>query len=141
MPPTVQTARPAHLTLVALVLIFWHLTLALDYLNLRFVLHPEAPEIMSLLPFQALWAHVAWAMTVWLGLAGALFLIWRDDAAVLLLFAAAVAVVALLAGLMPAMDIAELGELPLAGLIPALVVVPLAGWLYARSLKRAGVLH
>ncbi|MCC5999771.1 MAG: hypothetical protein JJU19_02775 [Pararhodobacter sp.] len=141
MPHPVTTARPAHLTFVALVLIVWHAALAADYLNLRFALVPDAPQVMSLLPFQAIWAHVAWAMTVWLGLAGALFLLWRDDAAVLLLFTAAVTMVVALAGLAGIVALPALAEMPLAALVPALVIVPLGGCLYARGLKRAAVLH
>lgn len=133
--------RPPHLTAVALVVILWHATLAADYLNLRFALAEGWPSVMALFPIGPLWVDVAWAMGVWLGLAGALFLMLRDDAAVLLLFAAATAMLAAMGGLATMLSPEALMAMPMAALIPLLVLMPLVGWLYARGLKRRGALR
>ena len=141
MPQALQTARPGHLTLVALILVIFYAALAADYLNDRFVMLPEAPDLLAKLPYDVLWAQVAWSLTVWLGLAGALFLAWRDDAAVLILFATAVTGLAAMIKVALALPLDTLTEMPLVALVPAAVVVPLLGWVYARRLKRAGVLY
>ena len=132
--------RPAHLSAVALILILWHGVLAADYLNERFALVADMPGVMALFPIGPLWAEVAWALGVWLGLAGALFLLFRDDAAVLLMFGAAVAMLAAMGALWSMLTPEALLAWPLAALIPPLVLLPLAGWLYARGLKRRGLL-
>ncbi|MCC5989806.1 MAG: hypothetical protein JJT95_19225 [Pararhodobacter sp.] len=139
--PAAAPLRPAHLSAVALFLILWHGVLAGDYLNTRFELAEDVQGVMALLPVGPLWSEVGWAMSVWLGLAGALFLLFRDDAAVLLLFAAAVAMLVALGGLWGVLAPEALTGWPLAALLPALALVPLAGWLYARGLKRRGLLH
>ena len=132
----IASDRPSHLSFVALILILWHGALAADYLNLRFAFAPEMPSILSLFPLGPLWAEIAWGAAVLLGLAGSLFLIVRDDAAVLILFAAAVAVLVALAGLWGLVPLELLLAPPLLAVIPVLVLAPLVGWLYARMLKR-----
>ncbi|KPQ06435.1 MAG: hypothetical protein HLUCCA12_10615 [Rhodobacteraceae bacterium HLUCCA12] len=141
----VVSARPWHLLPVALCLVLWHGVLALDYVNARFDLYPEFPGLMAGLPLTALWLKVVWGMAVWLGLLGAVFLVWGDDAAVLLLFAAAVAMLAAMIGLGPLEAPAALSGVAATAPWPlapaALVAVPLLGWIYARGLKRRGRLH
>lgn len=135
---------PSHLFPVALLLLLWHGVLAADYVIDRFALgSADWPALMAALPLDALWLRVVWALGVWLGLAAAFFLALRDDASVLLFFAAAGAEAALVAGLMSAGAAApDLPlPLPLNALLAALVLVPLLGWIYARALNRAGALH
>lgn len=144
--PHALSPRPWHLLPVALVLVLWHGALAFDYLNLRFGLFTAAaPTLMADLPLEALWLKVAWAMAVWLGFLAALFLLISDDASVLLMFAAAVAMLLTLAGIAGETGAAAisgpLGALGWPGLAAGLALVPLLGWLYARWLKRQGVLH
>ena len=143
--PHALTPRPWHLLPVALLLVLWHGALAFDYLNLRFALFAGIPPLFPALPLEAMWMKVVWAMAVWLGLLGAVFLLLSDDASVLLLFAAAASMLAALAGVMTgAAPVAVTGVLAAVGwpgLAVALALVPLAGWLYARGQKRRGVLH
>lgn len=137
--------RPWHLLPVALLLVLWHAALGFDYLNERFHLVADAPALMAALPLDALWLKVVWAMAVWLGLLGAVFLLLADDASVLLIFAAAVAMLAVLGAFAAAgVTVALAGPLAVPGwhgMVAALALVPTLGWLYARGQKRRGVLH
>jgi len=127
------TPAPAHLVPVALILLIWHGLLGADYVIARFGLgQADWPALMATLPLGAIWLQVAWGLGVWLGVAAALFLALKDDASVLLFFAAAMAEVVLAVPLF--------GAVPPA-LLAALVLVPLAGWFYARALNRRGALH
>jgi len=139
------SARPWHLLPVALLLVLWHGALGFDYLNARFDLFAASPVLMEALPLSALWLKVVWGMAVWLGLLGAFFLLFGDDASVLLLFAAAVLMLAALAGIvLGGVPVVLAGPLALPGwygLAAGLALVPLLGWLYARWQKRQGVLH
>ena len=143
--PHALSARSWHFLPVALLLVLWHGALAFDYLNLWFDLFAPAPAVMPALPLEALWLKVGWAMAVWLGFLAALFLLISDDASVLLMFAAAVAMLLTLAGIAGETGAAAisgpLGALGWPGLAGGLALVPLLGWLYARWLKRQGVLH
>ncbi|MFN3953186.1 MAG: hypothetical protein ACK4LQ_01950 [Pararhodobacter sp.] len=144
--PQSLSARPWHLSLVAVMLVLWHAALALDYVNLRFSLGLDLPQLLALLPLDALWARVAFTMAVWLGLAGAVFMLFGDDAAVLLLFAAALgALIGLAGGGLPGGLALVPVVVPVAGAlqvpVAVLVLVPALGWFYARALKRAGALH
>jgi len=143
--PHALSARPWHLLPVALLLVLWYGAIALEYLNQRFGLFTAAPELVSTLPLEALWLKVVWAMAVWLGLLGAVFLLIRDDASVLLIFAAAVSMLATLGGIVSGGAVVvvtgPLAGLGWPGLAIGLALVPLLGWLYARWLKRRGALH
>ncbi|MCA0204486.1 hypothetical protein [Pararhodobacter sp.] len=133
---------PSHLLPVALILLVWHGLLAADYVIERFALGAEGwPALMALMPLDALWLQVTWALGVWLGLVAALFLMLKDDASVLLFFFATAFQVAMAAGVFLAAPPVLLLPLPLAVVLPVLVVFPLFGWLYARSLNRRGCLH
>jgi hypothetical protein len=134
------TPAPSHLLPVALVLLIWNGLLGADYAITRFDLgQPDWPALMAAMPLDALWLKVAWALGTWLGFAAAFFLALRDNASVLLFFASAVAFIAAAAGTyaIPAAGVA----LPLTPILAALVLVPLLGWLYARTQNRRGVLH
>ncbi|MFN4101002.1 MAG: hypothetical protein ACK4GT_14630, partial [Pararhodobacter sp.] len=77
--PYALSARPWHLLPVAVLLVLWHGALAFDYINLRFGLFADVNALLPTLPTDALWISVVWAMAVWLGLLGALFLLISDD--------------------------------------------------------------
>jgi hypothetical protein len=126
------------LRVIATLLVIWHAGLALDYLNLRLEWDAALPSLTGALMLPQLWATVGWGLAVWLGLAGSLFVAARDDAGVLLLFAAGVG-----AALGAAGDVLAGGTGPLLGLprpvvLAVLVAVPLAGWLYARARHASG---
>jgi hypothetical protein len=137
--PRSEPAFPAPmLRLIATLLLIWHLALALDYLNARFLWDPSLPSLTAALMLPQVWATVGWGLAIWLGLAASAFVAARDDAGVLMLFAAAVG--AALAG---AGDLMAGGVQPIAGLprwaaLAVLVAVPLAGWLYARARHASG---
>jgi CHASE2 domain-containing sensor protein len=137
---TRSSPAPSHLVPLALVLLIWHGVLVADYVIERFDLgQPNWPALMAALPLDTLWLKVAWALGTWLGFGAAFFLMLRDNASVLLFFAAAVAFGATAIGTyaIPAAGVA----LPLAPILAALVLVPALGWIYARTLNRRGVLH
>lgn len=141
MPATATPARDPLLALAALVLVIWHILLAADYVNAKFLLVEGQPELTAHLLLPQLWATVGWGMAVWLGLLGALFLIWRDDASVLLLFAAGLAAAVAVAGDVLAGGESALLGLPRVALWVLVIAVPALGWLFARSRKAAGVLN
>lgn len=135
-----STQAPAHLIPLALLLLAWHGLLSADYVVQRFALGTEAtPALMRFVPLDALWLKVVWALSVWLGLVAALFLLLRDNASVLLFFAAAACAAAAAVGLYDAPAPGLI--VPLQALLAAMVVIPLFGWIYARALNRADVLH
>ena len=135
-----STPAPSHLIPLALLLLAFHGVLAADYVVQRFALGAEAtPALMRFVPLDALWLKVVWAMAVWLGLVAAIFLMLRDNASVLLFFAAGVCALAAAVGLFAASAPGLM--VPLPALLAAMVVIPLFGWLYARALNRADVLH
>lgn len=131
---------PSHMVPLALFWLIWHGVLGADYVIERFDLgQPGWPALMAVLPLDALWLKLAWALGTWLGFGAAFFLMVRDNASVLLFFASAVAFATVAAGTwaIPAAGVA----LPLAPILGALILVPLLGWVYARTLNRRGVLH
>ena len=94
-------SAPASLVPLALLLLIFHGLLGADYVIERFALGGESwPGLMRLLPLGALWLQVVWALGVWLGVAAAFFLTIRDNASVLLFFAATLAQGALSATLL-----------------------------------------
>jgi hypothetical protein len=138
-----QDLSPAPmLPLVTGILLVWHLALGADYLNARLDWLAGAPQVTLALALPQIWASVAWGLAVWLGLAASVFLIFRDDAAVLLLFAAAVS--ALVAGVGDVLATGtSLGAddilgLPRLAVLAALVVVPVVGWIYTRARHASG---
>jgi hypothetical protein len=138
MAQTQTPPRDPVLPLMTAALLLWHLALGADYLNARFDLVPNVPELTSALVLPQLWATVAWGLAVWLGLAASLFLVFRDDASVLLLFAAAVSAVVSGAGDLMAGGSGDLLSLPRLGVLAALVLVPLIGWIYTRARHASG---
>lgn len=138
MAQSTDLPRAPMLPLMTVLLLLWHLALGADYLNARFDLAAEVPQLSAALVLPQLWAIVAWGLAVWLGLAASLFLMFRDDAAVLLLFAAAVAAVVSVAGDVVAGGAGDLLGLPRLLVLGALVVVPLIGWIYTRARHASG---
>jgi hypothetical protein len=138
MPQTTPPPRAPLLPLISFALMLWHLALGADYLNGRFALTADAPQLMAALVLPQLWAIVAWGLAVWLGLAAAVFLLFRDDAAVLLLFAAAVSALVAGVGDVLAGGAGDLLGLPRLAVLAALVVVPLLGWIYTRARHASG---
>lgn len=138
----IQTPPPFHLLPVALALLLWQGLLAADYTITRYAMGEDGwPALMALVPMDALWLRVIWALGVWLGFGAAFFLVLRDNASVLLFFAAAVAFAVAGAGMIQTAPPVLLLPLPLPAIVATLVLLPLAGWLYARGLNRRGVLR
>lgn len=138
--PRSRTPAPSHLLPLAVLLLVWFGALAADYAAERFAIADgDWPGLMRVMPLDPLWLRLCWALGVWLGFAAAVFLALRDNASVLLFFAAAASWVAVAAGVwtIPAAGVA----LPVRPVLAALIAVPALGWLYARSLNRAGALH
>jgi hypothetical protein len=138
MPQTLDPPRDPLLPLMTVVLVLWHLALGADYLNARLGVMADLPQLTAALVLPQLWATVAWGLAVWLGLAGALFVMFRDDASVLLLFAAAVAAAVGGAGDVLAGGAGLLLGLPRMAVLAALVAVPLIGWIYTRARHASG---
>jgi len=138
MPDPSRPALAPMLMPVTLGLLLWHLLLGADYVNARLAIDPGLPQLTLALELHTLWALVGWALAVWLGLGAALFMLWRDDASVLLLFAAAVSAGLAVAGDVLAGGAGALLGLPRVAVLAALVVVPMAGWLYARARHASG---
>ena len=137
--PRPAPAFPAPmLPLIAALLVIWHLGLAADYLNVRFLWAADLPGVTGALALPQLWATVGWGLAVWLGLAGAIFLALRDDAGVLILFAAAVGAAMGAAGDWLAGGAGAILGLPRLAVLAALVVVPCAGYIYARARRASG---
>jgi hypothetical protein len=134
------TAAPAHLGVLTILFLVWHLLLAIDYVIVRFDLAQLDPSLDAVFTLAPGWAQVAWALGVWLGLIASLFMLFRDNAAVLVFFAAFVGmVVAVIGAERMAMPVDFLG-LPRFAVYALLIAVPLIGWLYTRTMKRARVL-
>jgi hypothetical protein len=126
------------LPLIASLLVIWHLGLAADYLNVRFAWDTSLPTLTGALVLPQLWATVGWGLAVWLGLAGALFVAARDDAGVLILFAAAVGAALGAAGDLMAGGEGALFGLPRPAGLAVPVLVPFAGYIYARARHASG---
>lgn len=130
---------PTGLIPIALVLLLWHGVLGADYVVDHFHLGaPEWPGIARLLPLDALWLQVVWAMCVWLGFGAAFFLLIRDNASVLLFFATAVAALVVAAGTYLAIGTA-ISVLQYV-LLGALFILPVFGWIFSRALNQNGQL-
>jgi len=138
MPQTPIPARDPLLPLATFFLLVWHLALAGDYLNARFIMDDSLPQLTAALALPQIWATVGWGMAVWTGLAAALFLLWRDDAAVLLLFAAGVSAALAAAGDILAGGAGAILSLPRFVVLGAVIAVPVLGWLYGRARHASG---
>ena len=138
MAQTQTPERAPLLPLMTALLLLWHLALAADYANARFVMDADLPQLTAALVLGQLWSVVGWGLAVWLGLAGALFMVWRDDASVLLLFAAAVSAAVAVTGDLLAGGTGDLLGMSRLAVLVALVAVPLVGWLYALARHASG---
>ena len=131
---------------MALAALVVHAALAVDYGLVRFGIEAATalvlPPGLAALSGQPLWVAIAWGVTVWAGLVGAVMLMMREDgAAVALAFAflgALAVLVHVLAGLdAPPTLAAARAE---GGALAALAAFALLVWLYARVQKQRGVL-
>lgn len=133
---------PLHLMPVALALLLWQGLLAADYTITRFALGEAGwPVLMAGLPMEALWLRVTWALGVWLGVGAAGFLVLRDNASVLLFFGSALGFALAGAGMILSAQPVLLLPLPLPAIVATVVLLPLAGWIFARGLNKRGVLR
>lgn len=133
---------PLHLMPVALALLSWQGLLAADYVISRFALGEDGwPALMAVLPMDALWLRVTWAAGVWLGFGAAAFLVLRDNASVMLFFGSALAFAVAGAGMILSAPPVLMLPLPLPAIVATMVLLPLAGWIYARGLNRRGALR
>ncbi len=138
MPQTPTPARAPLLSLATFALLLWHLALAAEYLNARFLMVPDLPQLTAGLALTEIWAVVAWGMAVWIGLVAALFMLGRDDASVLMMFAAALSALVAVGGDLLAGGTGDLAGLPRLTVLILLVAVPAVGWLYARARHASG---
>jgi hypothetical protein len=141
MTKSASVDAPGHLWLLALLLLVWHALLAADYIIARFTLGIDLPSIDPVLMASPTWSQIAWALAVWTGLAGAIFALIRDDAAVLLFFAAFVGALLALIGVEMSTPPELVLGYPRYAVYAVLLLVPLIGWIYTRAMKRAGALH
>lgn len=133
-------ATPAHLGLLAGLLI-WHALLAADYVIARLGLALDLPSLDPVFAALPGWVQIGWALGIWMGLAAAIFALIRDDAAVLLFFGAFLGMAVAVAGAELAGARGEIFGLNRLAVFLPLVLVPLLGWVYTRSAKRAGLLY
>lgn len=138
--------RPWHLVPVGILAILWHAGGALDYLLTQIGFAPYTdqvpPEWLTYFDAMPMWVTAAWAIGVWVGLLGAVLLLMREHWAPLALavafFAVAAATLWLTVFAIPPMQIAvgmEFTWLMIAASVAALLL-----WLYARRLRRLGVI-
>ncbi len=116
----------------------WFTALAADYLIHRLALIPAWQGLTGALVLPDLVATVGWGLAVWLGFAAALFLLARDDACVLLFFAAAVGSAFAVWGDWRAGAAAPILGLPRAVVLALVVLIPTAAWLYSRARHASG---
>jgi len=141
MTRSVSATAPGHLVFLAVLFLIWFTVLAADYLIVRFALPVDVPSLDAAFRWTPGWAQVGWALNIWLGLVASIFALMRDDAAVLLFFAAFLgALAAVLGGVIVGLPPLILGINQWA-VFAAVLLVPLIGWIYTRSMKRARILH
>jgi hypothetical protein len=151
MDERVRASAPAHLWIVGALALLWNGFGAYDYLmtRTRGAAHIEAmmpgtdsDAFMSYINGFPLWASFGWGLGVWMGLAGAILLLVRHRLA---LPAFGLSLIGALVGvgyqLMRPIGIPEMRE-GFNGIVPYLVIViALALFLYARSLRAKGLLR
>ena len=141
MSKTDSAAVPGHLGFLAFLFLIWHGALAVDYLLVRFPMGLDLPSLQPAVEGAPGWARISWALGIWLGLIAAIFAMMRDDAAVLLFFAACIGMAVAVVGAELSSPPELLFNLPRQAVYAALVLVPFFGWIYTRAMKRAAVLH
>lgn len=134
----IRPTPPAHLRLVAVLLVVFFALLALDYLALRLSFALPLPAIHAALGFPAAWVSAVWTAGVWLGLLAAALLFSASRASVLIFVLVAVLMAVTAASATGSDAIAGLSR-PVAWAV--LILVPLLGWLYARTLNRQKILR
>lgn len=146
MARSARSPRPWHLLPMGLAALLWYLIGAADYLMFRLGWGPYVaalpPGQFAYLAAQPWGFGLAWAVSVWAGLAGALLLLARANGAAVLL---AIAFLATLGATLWLLLLADppvqraLGAVETGVLVAACVLAGLF-WLYARMERRAGVL-
>lgn len=134
-----STPTPTALVPLALILLLWNTALGVDYILDHFQIgSPEWPGIARLLPLEATWVKVVWAMAVWLGFGASFFLLIRDNASVLLYFATTCCAIAVAVGVCLAIGVTM--STPQYVLLGALILLPLVGWIFSRTFNQNGAL-
>lgn len=138
-----RSARPFHLTVVAVVALLWQGLWALDYVAHRLQVEAWLAHVPSewqgFLAAQPPMGGAFWAVAVWAGLLGAVLLLMAERGAVLLFALAFVAMMGWLGVLLlEAAPVPDFMGYPgwQAGFGAAFVLFLL--WLYARMLKTRG---
>ncbi len=146
MPTAVPAERPWHLVPVAMLALLWHAGGSLDYVLTQFNYEPYVSRVPPewLLFFEAMpaWVTGAWAIGVWGGVLGALLLLMREHWAPLVLAVSFFAVLAATVWLTifsdPPLQVAVGMEFTWVMILAT--VVSLLLWLYARWMRRLGVI-
>jgi hypothetical protein len=137
---------PWHLWLVGIVSLLWNAVGAFDYSATQFAWEPYmsqfTPEQRSYFESFPVWVVAAWALAVWLSVAGSLLLLFRSA------FAAPCLGIVLIAMALTFAHNFFLSEVTMAEVVGpealtfslAIVVVAVAQFLYARWMRRRGVL-
>lgn len=137
---------PWHLWLVGIVSLLWNAAGALDYVMTQFRFEPYVsqftPEQRNYIENFPAWVEGSWALAVWLSILGSLLLLARSRFAgtalgLALIFITATSVHSFGLAEVPMNEIAG----PAALSFSLLVILVAAGlWIYARSMRRRGVL-
>lgn len=143
----ISTRRSILMTAFGVVGLLWFLLHAVEYIYSRY----DALQTMLPLPsplglvglFEGMpqWAEIALTAAIWLGLLGAILLVLRDQAAVLILALTFLATLPVLvwAVISFAQGLGALGGVAVLMFAGGQVAVALGLWLYARTAKRYGV--
>jgi hypothetical protein len=144
--PTVAVERPWHLVPVGILALLWHAGGALDYLLTQIDYQPYVSQVpaewLAWFDEMPLWVTAAWAIGVWGGLLGAVLLLMREHWAPLALAAAFFAVAAATVWLTLLADppMQQVVGMEFTWVMIGTTVGALLLWLYARWMRRAGVI-
>lgn len=139
--------RPWHLWPIGLLALLWHAAGALDYVLTLYAFEPYVSQVPPewLEYFRAIpaWVTGAWAVGVWVGLLGAILLLMREHWAPLALAVAFAGVLAatLWLTLLAEPPMQEAVGMGFTWTMVAATVAALLLWLYARWLRRRGVIQ
>ena len=140
-------ARPWHLWPIGLLALLWHAAGALDYaltqLDVTAYTSQVPPEWMAYFGAIPAWVTAAWAISVWVGLLGAILLLMREHWAPLVLAVAfaGVLVATLWLTLLSDPPMQEAVGMEFTWTMVGATVAALLLWLYARWLRRRGVIQ
>lgn len=138
---------PWHLWVIGIVTLLWNLGGAVDYVMTKtkneVYLYLVPPEMMTFIEGFPIWATAAWATAVWGAVLGSLLLLFRSRHAVWMLW---LALAAMVVTTIHNSVLADPGFQDFVGpgaaaFSAALVLVGLALPVYARTMRRRGVLR